>query len=410
MKEMFSNTNLSCVPTHLGEERPASPSSARLSPDLEEDYLDSLKPLSLRAMRTWLSVSVVLGLAMVWNVARGDASAARGSLLLELGFHLPLALVAGVWLSRARSMWFREGTFIAAGLGGIACIAMEGDLAPPDYPIRYLMLAAMTLFSAAALVPLRPRSAMCFALLGFAATLANTLEYGGQVAGGSGDVLVFTGLLTVLGLRARVSIDGERRRNHVLRMQDQLHGTELARSNARLLELSDTDSLTGVGNRRSFERTLDRLVHTSGGENLALVMLDVDHFKQFNDTYGHPCGDECLKLVARTLREQVRDVHDHVARYGGEEFAVVLPNASIGVAMEVAERMRVAVGALQLAHLGRPKPPLLVTISIGVASVVVTGNAVRQILIANADSALYAAKMAGRDLVWCHEEASSTAS
>ena len=353
-------------------------------------------------MRTWLTVSLVLGLAMTWNVARGDTLAARGPLLLELGFHLPIALGTGWWLARLRSVRLREGTFIAAALARLLCMGLESDLTPPNFLSRYLILAALTLFSAIVLVPLRTTTVRLYALIGMTVVVANAACFGHLSTSGDQDILVFVGLLALLGLRARINLDGERRRNYLLRIQERLRGAELALSNARLLELSDTDSLTGIGNRRSFEHTLDRLVRVNDGRDLGLVMLDVDYFKQFNDSYGHPRGDECLKLVARTLHEQVRDVHDHVARYGGEEFAVILPNADTAIAMEIAERMRVAVEALQLPHLGRSKPPLQVTISVGVASVIVLGEAVRQRLIKNADAALYAAKTAGRNNSFCH--------
>ncbi len=378
-------------------------SSTQFPPKLEKDYLDDLKPMALWGMRTWLTVSLVLGLAMIWNVARGNALAARIPLLLELGFHLPLALGTGWWLARLGSVRLREGAFIAAALARLVCMGIESDLTPQNYLSRYLILAALTLFSAIVLVPLRTVAVRLYALIGMAVVAANAVCFGHLAASGDQDVLVFVGLLALLGLRARLNLDGERRRNYLLRMQERRRGAELAHSNARLLELSDTDPLTGIGNRRSFEHTLDRLVRVNTARDLALLMLDVDYFKQFNDSYGHPRGDECLKLVARTLHEQVRNMHDHVARYGGEEFAVVLPDADGAAALEIAERMRMAVETLRLPHLGRPNLPLQVTVSVGVASVIVSGETVRQSLIKNADAALYSAKTAGRNNSFCHQ-------
>ena len=118
---------------------------------------------------------------------------------------------------------------------------------------------------------------------------------------------------------------------------------KLARQNRRLAELAMTDELTGVKNRRRFLEDFELYAALAVRQRmpLSLVMLDVDHFKQYNDTFGHPAGDQVLRTVAATLSQNVRE-HDVVARYGGEEFVVVLPATDAHPALELAERLRLA--------------------------------------------------------------------
>ena len=159
-----------------------------------------------------------------------------------------------------------------------------------------------------------------------------------------------------------------------------------------------TDELTGLANLRAFTSILDRELERSRRFEtpLGLVMIDVDDFKQVNDTYGHQQGDEVLAQVAGVLRDLSRDL-DAPARYGGEELAVVLPQTDADGAALLAERMREAVEALQIPRV-RGRGTLSVTASFGVASVPAAA-ADRGGLIAAADAALYEAKRAGKNRV-----------
>ena len=161
-----------------------------------------------------------------------------------------------------------------------------------------------------------------------------------------------------------------------------------------LRELSNTDALTGLANRRALDETLARefgLAHEQGRE-LSLLMFDIDHFKKFNDNYGHDQGDRVLKAFAVTTRSYVREVLDTVCRYGGEEFMVIARETSQEGAMILAERIREGVAAMEV-------DGLRVTTSIGVAGIRETGAATPGELIERADAALYDAKHAGRNRV-----------
>jgi diguanylate cyclase (GGDEF)-like protein len=160
-----------------------------------------------------------------------------------------------------------------------------------------------------------------------------------------------------------------------------------------------TDPLTTLANRKFFDAELDRTVAEAktGYEPLALLMCDVDHFKAFNDRFGHLTGDQVLRLVAVSVKQIVRG-EDIAARYGGEEFAIILPETDRDGACEVAERIRHAVMGLKIAH-GAPRAGVHVTLSVGVATQVPTSDVAPDSLLGQADQALYAAKRLGRNRV-----------
>jgi diguanylate cyclase (GGDEF)-like protein len=175
---------------------------------------------------------------------------------------------------------------------------------------------------------------------------------------------------------------------------------KLEQANRRLQVLATQDGLTKLANRRAF----DRVLHEEWARamehrvSLALIFLDVDHFKHFNDSYGHSDGDCCLQLVARSIARRVRGENDFAARYGGEEFAVILAETLIGDAVKVAKRILKGVRSLAIPHHGIEEREV-VTISAGVCSVVPDASASPDDLVEAADRALYQAKEQGRDRV-----------
>jgi diguanylate cyclase len=164
-----------------------------------------------------------------------------------------------------------------------------------------------------------------------------------------------------------------------------------------------TDPLTSLANRKYFDQALDKYITQSvaSGEPVSLLLTDIDHFKVFNDTFGHLTGDQVLRLVALSVKQNVKG-QDVAARYGGEEFAVILPNTALRPALTVADHIRRAVMTKELMkrstgeHLGR------VTVSIGVAALQKGDTA--QSLIERADSCLYTAKRCGRNRVMCEAD------
>jgi two-component system cell cycle response regulator len=171
-----------------------------------------------------------------------------------------------------------------------------------------------------------------------------------------------------------------------------------------LCELSLKDPLTGLANRRHFRHVLSREIDVvaRSGESALLLMLDIDHFKKINDTYGHLAGDQVLQTIAKCLATCVRPM-DTVARYGGEEFAVILPNCQASFGQTVAERIRQTVGALSIAV--TPQVNLHVTMSIGGAFAPEWVRSTTALWTDRADMQLYRAKSEGRNRV-CIEQQS----
>ena len=175
---------------------------------------------------------------------------------------------------------------------------------------------------------------------------------------------------------------------------------ELEQANQKLLHLATVDSLTQVSNRRSFDDYFSREWQRMAREfsPVSLILCDVDFFKAYNDTYGHPCGDTCLKAVARAISESVKRPADLVARYGGEQFAVILPNTEAIGAAHVAQKIQSKVKALKIPH-ANSRVSEYVTVSIGIASLFPTSESSPETLIAAADRALYQSKAQGRNCV-----------
>jgi len=200
-------------------------------------------------------------------------------------------------------------------------------------------------------------------------------------------ILFFIGYRLFRQILIREGMEGELRQMHMA----------LEQSVTELDRLARTDGLTGLSNRRCLGERVDTELARASRQHatLALIMIDIDFFKKYNDTYGHLAGDDCLKLVSAAIEEATLRPGDLAARYGGEEFSMLLPNTDLEGGMAVARRICAAVVALQEAH--RASEFGIVTISAGVYACVPDTSVDAATLFAHADQALYAAKRAGRN-------------
>lgn len=219
--------------------------------------------------------------------------------------------------------------------------------------------------------------------------LERAIECGGD------DYLVKPVSVVVLGAKIRALQRLDQMRRKVLEIS-----SELSAANLRLETLSQQDGLTGIANRRAFDFLMDRhfLTAVRRRDALSVVLCDVDHFKAYNDHYGHVAGDECLRQIAAALARSCKRAIDVAARYGGEEFALLLPDTPAAGALHVAQAARKEVAALALPHAQSPTSGL-VTFSAGIATFSAEADKASSDLTRRADEALYRAKHLGRDRV-----------
>jgi diguanylate cyclase (GGDEF)-like protein len=336
--------------------------------------------LILLALIGLLGVTLVEVLAVTGNA--GSRGLYTGLILILL-----VLLVLAFFFNRSGHYSIAAQITVACGMAGPwGAVLLDHAILQGDYiPLVYTSLA---LFLAAILLPVRLTvilSAIQFlALLGLSFFLPNShlINWPSLLA-----FILFTSILCIIATLVS-SRDLEQ-----IEKQIRL----LAVSEAQMRELSQRDGLTGLYNRRFMEETLDQQLLSAAQKQtpVSVVMVDIDHFKNFNDLYGHIEGDAMLRLIGAVLRTHIRK-SDVVCRFGGEEFVLILPDAALDAAHKRAERLREEVQRIQEEN--RDQIPGQITLSLGVACFPQHGQH-RITLLRTADEALYRAKHAGRDRV-----------
>ncbi|MEP3051824.1 MAG: GGDEF domain-containing protein [Erythrobacter sp.] len=272
---------------------------------------------------------------------------------------------------------------------------------------RYLSATALTIGLANIVLPYSMRGLIAFNIAYIGVTYAALWYATGGPITGNLDYLIVLAIMTCSTLPLAYRFELLRQRNFLLSLRAQATSDELTIANLKLRELSERDPLTGMPNRRYFEKAFANDVAAIGNigdaeavltrGRVAVMMIDLDHFKTFNDTHGHQAGDNCLQLVSRSLERIFEPANGVVARYGGEEFVAAIREREAGDAQRLAEEVRTAIETLQLPS--GPSGQTSVTTSVGVALSAAAIALPREELIEMADAALYSAKRNGRNRV-----------
>lgn len=279
--------------------------------------------------------------------------------------------------------------FAKSGADGVRIVKQE----MPDLILLDIMMPDMDGYQVCALLKGDPSSAAIPVI--FITAMGNDEDETQGLECGAIDYI--TKPITVAIVKARV-------RNHLelKRSRDLLQEltVELGQKNRELEVLAREDALTGLANRRHFDEMLDAEIKRAcrTGQYLSLILCDLDHFKKYNDRYGHVEGDQCLRSIGQIMRDTFKRAGDVSARYGGEEFAAILPDTCSEQAGQLAERLRQMLLALELPHEGDDLLGLM-TLSAGVVGAKVTRERAAEWFIDQADQALYRSKHDGRNRV-----------
>lgn len=325
------------------------------------------------------------------------------ALKLRLFVFTPCTVIGLYLITRlpppAAREWLAIGTgLVAAAFNLYICLSSHDPLAGPYLISMVPIVMFSNTVAQMRFFPALMMDAVIFLMFGFGMyTLAEQSEMAIMIPAGL--TLVSASVFTLYGC---YMLERDERQNWLLRLRERVLLRELERANHHLDEVSRCDILTEVANRRHFDEYLQHVWDRAcrDGSEISLMMIDVDHFKAYNDRYGHPEGDACLKDVAATLKRRLRRPGDLIARFGGEEFIAILSGTPLTTAASAAERVRKGVESLNRLHATSPTQAV-VTVSVGVACVRPNApHASPAQLISVADEALYQAKSRGRNRVF----------
>jgi diguanylate cyclase (GGDEF)-like protein len=319
--------------------------------------------------------------------------------LLRFGLMTPAVLIFTELDRRGRvgrryGAWLLLLTVTPAIISAVLCVHSSAEAAMLDIRATPLILLGTSIA-----VRMPPREFLintaAAPLIFITSLFASRVVPAGEI----GSLALIEVSIAAAAIGFNLQLEWRDRRMFLLNTADRIMRGLLDAANQGLVRETLTDPLTGVANRRCFDDTLAMFWQHGSAQQRAvgLIMADIDHFKLYNDHYGHQAGDDCLRRVAARIGTLIRE-QDVLARYGGEEFAILLPDASPETVRGVAERVRQGVEELGLTHEGMV-PPGIVTLSLGYGCIAPHRGAIMRDLVAIADSKLYAAKRNGRNIV-----------
>jgi len=369
--------------------------------ELEQRFLHDTAADRLRVMVGSMMLVIVLFNGYLLSDWYMIPDVFHQAMVIRLGVFTPGCFAMLYLLHKVTRPRVREFVLMLGGLAGAAVAVYMPSISHDAMAGPYLVCLANTVMFLHAVVQMRFWFALVMdviVLMLFATALLYVPPF--PVAIMIPVLLVLLSTMT-FNLYGCYTVERDERMSWLHRAKEAALTSALKDANERLDRLSRSDLLTQVANRRHFDEFLTQVWNRAArdGSPVALLLIDVDHFKAFNDRYGHPVGDECLRQVASTLKRHLRRPGDLVARFGGEEFVVVLPGLTLETAMQAAERVREAVERLAQPHAGSTTAAV-VTVSMGVASMTAHDPLSSQMtLVTRADDALYKAKADGRNRV-----------
>ncbi len=364
-------------------------------PEIREHYQRSVLQRLLFEGPFHLTLGLLICIATLAVDALVTPHALREGMVLRVLAVAPLTLLGLIAIAR---QWVVTAALCIGGTGiAFAWVILHlSSYQSPEISSRYIIAIALLPGLSNMVLPFTRRQLRWFNYA-FGAVAAGTIAYA-QPEGlmGNLDVMAILGITQFSTYHLAGQSDLLRQNNFLLGLRNRFTAEELLDANRELRRLSDHDPLTGLPNRRHFERVFEERFIQSNRQDeggIALMMIDLDHFKHFNDQHGHQAGDHCLKLVGHAIDGAMRSDECTFARYGGEEFILAMREGKPGDAEQLAERICESVAMLP----GRVGDEPLITTSVGVATAPLGSSLTMEDLIEMADAALYAAKHAGRN-------------
>ena len=328
----------------------------------------------------------------------------RSELILQLGVITPLCLLVNLLMRFNPPYWLREGSVsFMACLIACAYLYLQAGKGPVSVALTLVGIIVTAMFTA---VVMRLRfyfSLVACVLIGIAGTIFLVLDRALK----SDEKITGLALMIIaisIGLMSNYSLEREERLGYLRFLQSEVQRQEILEMNLRLAKLSSIDKLTALPNRRAYEDHFEQFWEQAMADAtpLALIVIDVDHFKAMNDVRGHSYGDDVLRRVGTLIPQALRSPADFAARFGGEEFVVLLPRTDRASAERVAERIR---ALIEMAGSPQQNPSLekecliWVTASCGISTCTPVAGRRKETLLDSADKAMYQAKADGRNRV-----------
>ena len=371
----------------------------RFPPELEERFEEDQREQRVREQRNvGILATILLNLFVLSDFLISPASLER-SIFYRLGIFTPWAIITMILVPRRGVMMREMLTLSTIVLGSHVVLMASPGSGPAEIAAAEFGLLLVLFFGALTLAMRFPYAVVAGVIVIFQGGMYAAREPWLALP----EIVNIDMLMTTSVILALVSAyKAERgvRMAHLSYMREEYRRKSLAVKNRDLIELSNVDGLTGLANRRHLDTGLRGLWEMERRDRfpVSLILLDIDHFKRLNDTFGHPFGDHVLMVLAGILRSHVRTEGDIAARYGGEEFAIVLPGQDQKQALRIAERLCSEVRATPIVTI-HGEQTVSITISCGVSTAEMRAASSPESLIAAADGALYQAKRGGRDRV-----------